>query len=137
MQEDHPSINETYCKHHYGMWLHECGCDIVPRKRKVTMVNEDKIKSLKSEIEDLKNDVDREAEQRRIQTECTMELGLMYYDLEKENARLKEKLEMLADAHKEVMSWIDNWDTPFTDDEEWDSTREKSNKAIEQIKEVK
>jgi hypothetical protein len=24
---DHPSINETYCKNHKGVWPHECGCE--------------------------------------------------------------------------------------------------------------
>lgn len=33
------------------MWQHECGCDIIPRKRKISMVNEDKIKALKSKLD--------------------------------------------------------------------------------------
>jgi len=44
------SLNSTYCKHHFGLWSHECGCDIIPRKRKVKMLNED----LKQELNRLK-----------------------------------------------------------------------------------
>lgn len=44
------SLNSTYCKHHFGLWSHECGCEIIPRKRKLKMLNED----LKQEIDRLK-----------------------------------------------------------------------------------
>lgn len=38
--------------------------------------------------------------------------------------------EGLAEALREVMEWIENWDVPFLDDPEWDSTAEKVTRAL-------
>ena len=50
-------------------------------------------------------------------------LGSKLEASEKDNAVLREALE-------EVMSWINNWSTPFTEDDEWETTEKIVSKAL-------
>jgi hypothetical protein len=47
------SVGDTYCKKHYGLWPHECGCS-----EKDSHNAFDKIKALKAENERLRAQVD-------------------------------------------------------------------------------
>ena len=50
--------------------------------------------------------------------------------LRADNAKLREALE-------EVMTWIDNWDPVFCEDDEWDDTKNKVSAAIKKEEETK
>ena len=46
------------------------------------------------------------------------------------NAHLIVAAPELYEALNEVMTWIDNWDPNFSDDDEWPETRDKVIKAL-------
>ena len=60
-----------------------------------------------------------------------------------DNARLEEIERLRADnaklreALEEVMTWIDNWDPVFCEDDEWDDTKNKVSAAIKKEEETK
>ena len=57
-----------------------------------------------------------------------------------DNARLEEIERLRSDnaklraALEEVMTWINNWDPEFCDDDEWDDTQRKVSAALEETK---
>lgn len=46
-----------------------------------------------------------------------------------------ESEKKLLSALKEVMEWINNWDVPFLEDEEWQETEARVRAAIEESEE--
>ncbi len=46
---------------------------------------------------------------------------------------MADEIERLRSLLKETMQWINNWDAPFLDDEEWPETQAKIDEALKDI----